>query len=77
LLIQIARGVLRPRPAIIFPGIVAKLRRALTFLATIGTDLPPMKFLGMISLLALLTISGAAISDLFLTADQHVARGVE
>ncbi|BAR54146.1 hypothetical protein NK6_961 [Bradyrhizobium diazoefficiens] len=36
-----------------------------------------MKFLGMISLLALLTISGAAISDQFLTADQHVAQGVK
>ena len=67
----------RGRPAMIFPGIVPKMRRAQTFLATIGTDLPPMKFLGMISLLALLTISGAAISDLFLTADQHVAHGVE
>ncbi|MDA9390413.1 hypothetical protein WN73_06795 [Bradyrhizobium sp. CCBAU 45394] len=61
----------------IFPGIVAKMRRALTFLATIGTDPPPMKFLGMISLLALLTISGAAISDQFLTADEHVAQGVK
>ncbi|OPY97975.1 hypothetical protein A5906_34010 [Bradyrhizobium sacchari] len=61
----------------IFSGIVTKLRRALTFLATIGIDLQPMKFLGMISILALLTISVAAISDQFLTAGQHVAHGVE
>jgi hypothetical protein len=63
--------------AMIFPGIVPKSRQALTFLATIGTDLPAMKFLAMISILALLTMSGAAISDQFLTADQHVAQRVE
>lgn len=48
-----------------------------TFLATIGGDLRDMKFMAMISILALLTMSGAAISDQLLTADQHVARGVE
>jgi hypothetical protein len=62
---------------VIFPGIVAKLDQALTFLATIGTDPPVMQFLAMISVLALLTMSGAAISDRLLTADQHVAQGVE
>ncbi|MFK4505911.1 hypothetical protein ABIF81_001089 [Bradyrhizobium daqingense] len=36
-----------------------------------------MKFLAMISILALLTMGGAAISDQVLTADQHVARGVQ
>jgi hypothetical protein len=36
-----------------------------------------MQFLAMISVLALLTISVAAVSDRFLTADQHVAQGVE
>jgi hypothetical protein len=61
----------------IFPGIVAKSDQALTFFATIATDLRAMKFLAMISILALLTMSGAAISDQFLTADQHVAQGVE
>ena len=60
-----------------FPGIVPKLRQAQTFLATIGTDQGGMQFLAMISVLALLTISGAAVSDRFLTADQHVAQGVE
>lgn len=59
----------------IIPGIVPKSRHFLTFLATIGIDLPAMKFLAMISFLAVLTMSGAAISDRFLTADQHVAQG--
>lgn len=61
----------------IFPGIVAKSDQALTFLATIGTDLGTMKFLALISILALLTVSGAAISDQILTAGQHVAQGAE
>ncbi len=61
----------------IVPGIVAKSLEALTFLATIGADPGCMQFLAMISILALLTMSGAAISDQFLTADQHVAQGVE
>jgi len=36
-----------------------------------------MQFLAMISILAMLTTSGAAISDRLLTADQHVAQRVE
>ncbi len=36
-----------------------------------------MKFLGVITILALLTMSGAAISDQLLTAGQHVAQGAE
>lgn len=52
------------------------MHRALTFLATIGTAPSLMKFMAMISILALLTMSGAAISDQLLTADQHVAHGV-
>jgi hypothetical protein len=60
-----------------FPGIVPKLRQVPSFLATIGIDQGRMQFLAMISVLALLTMSGAAISDRFLTADQHVAQGVE
>jgi hypothetical protein len=63
--------------AMILPGIVLKRHHALTFLATIGIDLPAMKFLAVISILALLTMGGAAISDQFLTADQHAAHGVE
>jgi hypothetical protein len=46
-------------------------------LATIGIDLAIMKFMAVVSILALLTISGAAISDQLLTADQHVAQGVK
>jgi hypothetical protein len=60
-----------------FLGIVPKMRQAQTFLATIGTDQGRMQFLAMISVLALLTMSGAAISDQLLTADQHVAQGVK
>ena len=54
----------------IFPGMVPKSRRPLTFLATIGADDRVMKTLAVISILALLTISGAAISDVILTSDQ-------
>jgi len=36
-----------------------------------------MKFVAMISILALLAMSGAAISDQFLTAEQHVAAAAE
>jgi hypothetical protein len=50
------------------------MRQALTFSATIGNDDHPMKTLAVISILALLTMSGAAISDLLLTSDQHTAR---
>ena len=61
----------------ILPGIVVKLQRGLTFLATIRTDATAMKFMAMIWILAMLTMSGAAISDQILTADQHVAHGVK
>jgi hypothetical protein len=43
------------------------MRQALTFLATIGTDDRGMKTLAVISILALLTISGAAFTDQLLT----------
>ena len=57
-----------------FSRIVPKLAKPLTFLATIGTDHPAMQTLAIISILALLTISGAAVSDQLLTADQHIAQ---
>jgi len=63
--------------AMIFPGFVPKLRQTQTYLATIGTDDGVMQFLAMICVLALLTMGGAAVSDRILTADQHVAQGVE
>jgi hypothetical protein len=60
--------------ATIFPGIGPELRQPLTFLATIEPDDVTMKTLAIISILALLTVSGAAISDQLLTADQQTAQ---
>jgi hypothetical protein len=60
-----------------FLWIVSILRQSQTDLATIGTDQGGMRFMAMISVLALLTMSGAAVSDRLLTAGQHVAQGVE
>ena len=51
--------------------LAAKTYLALTFLAAIGTDAGAMKTLAVISLLALLTISGAAYTDQLFTSDQH------
>jgi hypothetical protein len=56
----------------IFRGIVAKTSQTLTFLATIGADLRGMKTLAMISILALLTLSGAIYTDQLMTAP-HLA----
>jgi transcriptional regulatory protein LevR len=50
------------------------MRQALTFLATMGTDHHSMKTLAVISILALLTISGAAYTDQLLTSDQQAAQ---
>ena len=47
---------------------------SLSFLATIRPDLDPMKTLAVISLLALLTISGAAYTDQLFTSDQGTAQ---
>jgi hypothetical protein len=54
-----------------FPWFVPKMRRALTFSATIENDDQTMKTLAVISILALLTISGAAWTDQFLTGEQR------
>jgi len=51
--------------------LVLKMRRTLTFLATIETDAGSMKTLAFISVLALLTISGAAYTDQLFTTDQR------
>ena len=59
----------------IFPGIVPKTRRSLTFLATIQNDLGAMKTLAVISILALLTITGAVYTDHVFTSDQITAQG--
>jgi len=49
--------------------LVHKMRQALTFSATIENHHPGMKTLAVISILALLTISGAAFTDQILTSD--------
>jgi hypothetical protein len=53
------------------------MRQALTFLATIQIDLGGMKTLAAISILALLTISGAAYTDQLFTGDQQTAQGAD
>ncbi|MGQ0686424.1 hypothetical protein [Bradyrhizobium sp.] len=59
-----------------FRWIVLKMRQALTFSATFENDHRSMKTLAVISILALLTISGAAYTDQMLVSDQHaVQRG--
>ena len=57
-----------------FPGIVLKMDQAQTFLATIEIDDLAMQFLAVISILALLTITGAAYTDQLLTGDQGSAQ---
>jgi hypothetical protein len=57
--------------ATIVPGLVQKRRQAQTFLATIWNDRSAMNTLAVISILALLTISGAAYTDQILTNDQQ------
>jgi hypothetical protein len=61
--------------AMIVPVFVAKMRRALTFLATIENDHPPMRTSAVISILALLTITGAAYTDQLLIGEQQTAQG--
>jgi hypothetical protein len=50
------------------------MRQALTFSATIENDHPNMKTLAVISILALLTISGAVVSDQILTSELQTAQ---
>lgn len=57
-----------------FPGIVLKMHHALTFLATIENHDLAMKTLAVISILALLTITGAAYTDQILTNNQQTAQ---
>jgi hypothetical protein len=62
----------RPRSP---PVLVLKTLRTLTFLATIETDAGGMKTLAFISVLALLTISGAAYTDQLFMTDQRTTQG--
>jgi hypothetical protein len=48
------------------------MRQAQTFSATIRSDVNHMKTITVITILALLTISGAAISDQILTTQDHL-----
>lgn len=61
--------------ATMFLRLVPKTRQALTFLATIENDHGAMKTLAVISILALLTVSGAAYTDQLLTGDQQMTQG--
>jgi hypothetical protein len=58
----------------IFPGIVPKMHKSQTFLATIQNDFESMKTLAVISILALLTITGAVYTDELFTSDQSTAQ---
>jgi hypothetical protein len=53
------------------------MRQNQTFSATIETDADAMKTLAVISLLALLTISGAAYTDQLFTGDQRTTQGAD
>ena len=56
-----------------YPGNVPKRDKTLTFSATIQVDVNHMNTITIITILALLTISGAVISDRILTGqDQQV-----
>jgi hypothetical protein len=58
-----------------FLSFVLKMRQALTFLATIGNEFGNMKTLAVISILALLTMTGAVYTDQVLVSKQRLARG--
>jgi hypothetical protein len=56
--------------------LASKMRQALTLLATIEIDDRGMKTLAVISILALLAISGAVYTDQLLTSGQQAAQRV-
>jgi hypothetical protein len=60
----------------IFPRIILKMHKSLTYLATIRIDVQTMKTLAVISILALLTIGGAAYTDQIFTRGQGAAQRV-
>ena len=53
------------------------MHQTLTFLATIENDPAFMRTLAVISLLALLTITGAAYTDQIWTSDQATSQGTK
>jgi hypothetical protein len=58
----------KPQKPHSYPGFVPKRDRTLTFSATIRRDVNQMKTITVITILALLTISGAVVSDQILTS---------
>jgi hypothetical protein len=58
----------------VVPSFDPKMRQGLTFSATIQDDDHPMKTLAVISILALLTITGAVYTDQLFTGDQQIAQ---
>ena len=58
-----------------FLSFVLKMRQALTFLAIIGNEFRNMKTLAVISILALLTMTGAVYTDQVLVSEQQLAQG--
>jgi hypothetical protein len=65
------RPVRNPQLTRSFRGFVPKTRQALTFSATISADVNVMQTITVITILALMTISGAAISDRILTSQER------
>ena len=63
---------MRPGRPRLFPGFVPKMSQALTFSATFRGDVNHMQTITVITILALLTISGAVISDRVLTGQEQV-----
>jgi hypothetical protein len=61
--------------AMMFLSFVLKMRQALTFLATIENEFGNMKTLAVISILALLTMTGAVYTDQVLMSEQQLAQG--
>jgi len=61
----------------IFLLFVPKMRQALTFLAAIQNEHQPMRTLAVISILALLTITGAVYTDQLMTSAQQAAEAAD
>ncbi|WP_298257937.1 hypothetical protein [Bradyrhizobium sp.] len=59
-----------------FPGIVLKTDQTLTLSATIRRNVNQMQTITVITILALLTISGAVISDQILTSRENPVMAV-
>ena len=65
---------MRAGGATMFLGIVLKMHQTQTHLALIDYDDLAMRTLAVISILALLTITGAAYTDQLFTSDQEIAQ---